>query len=382
MSGSGIRSVAVLGGGISGSVVAVALAGIGVAVDLIEIAPDWRGVGHGITLQGNALRAFERIGVVDEVIAHGYSFDNIRLLRADGGLIVDLATAHTGGDHLPSTVGSLRSSLQQILCEAVYAAGVNVRLGTHVTELAQDDAGVTVQFPDGTSGRYDLVIGADGIRSRTRALIGIDTVPQPSGMSIWRIGAPRPAEMTCAEVYYGGPHYKAGYSPIAKDQCYAYMLDEMLDRDSFGDRPPAAILRERSAGYGGIWGQIRDGIRDDTPVNYQWIEWLLVDGPWHRGRVVLIGDAVHACPPLIAQGAAMGVEDAVVLAELLTAEISTGGTDVETILTKFAERRLPRVRRVVEASLQLVEWEIHPDTPGADPAGIMSRTLAALVDPA
>jgi 2-polyprenyl-6-methoxyphenol hydroxylase-like FAD-dependent oxidoreductase len=183
--------------------------------------------------------------------------------------------------------------------------------------------------------------------------------------------------MTCAEVYYGGPRYKAGYSPIAQDQCYAYMLDEMLDRESFGDRPAAAILRERSAGYGGIWGQIRAGLRDDTPVNYQWIEWLLVDGPWHRGRVVLIGDAVHACPPLIAQGAAMCVEDAVVLAEILGRE-----PDPEVALGRFAERRLPRVRRVVEASLQLVEWEIHPDRPGADPAGVMTRTLASLVEPA
>lgn len=379
MSGSKIRSVAVLGGGISGSVVAVALARQGVAVELIEIAADWRGVGHGITLQGNALRAFERIGIVDKVVAHGYPFDNIRMLSADGGLIVDVAAAHTGGDHLPSTVGSLRSSLQQILCEAVYAAGVTVRLGLHATELIQDDedSGVGVEFSDGTRGRYDLVIGADGIRSRTRAMIGIDVVPQPSGMSIWRIGAARPDGMTCAEVYYGGPHYKAGYSPIAEDQCYAYMLDEMLERDSFGDRPPAAILRERSAGYGGIWGQIRDGIRDDTPVNYQWIEWLLVDRPWHRGRVVLIGDAVHACPPLIAQGAAMCAEDAVVLAEMLTMD-----ADLETILKAFAERRLPRVRRVVDASLQLVEWEIRPDTPGADPAGVMGRTLASLVEPA
>src|SRR5690348_8743036 len=119
MSGSGIHSVAVLGGGISGSVVAVALARQGVAVELIEVAAEWRGVGHGITLQGNALRAFERIGVLDQVVANGYPFDNIRLLRADGELIVDVGVAHTGGDHLPSTLGSLRSSLQQTLCEAV-----------------------------------------------------------------------------------------------------------------------------------------------------------------------------------------------------------------------------------------------------------------------
>ena len=137
------------------------------------------------------------------------------------------------------------------------------------------------------------------------------------------------------------------------------------------------MLRERAAGYEGRWGPIRDAITDDTPVNYQRIESLLVDDPWYRNRVVLIGDAVHACPPLIAQGAAMCTEDAIVLAELVTSD-----EPVEQALKEFMHRRMPRVRLVVENSLQLAVWEIHPDTPGADPAGILATTLAALQGPA
>jgi 2-polyprenyl-6-methoxyphenol hydroxylase-like FAD-dependent oxidoreductase len=89
--------------------------------------------------------------------------------------------------------------------------------------------------------------------------------------------------------------------------------------------------------------------------------------------MILIGDAVHACPPLIAQGAAMCTEDAVVLAELVT-----GDGPVETALKDFMARRMPRVRTVLENSLQLAEWEIHPETPGADPGRIMQDTLTFL----
>jgi hypothetical protein len=148
--------------------------------------------------------------------------------------------------------------------------------------------------------------------------------------------------MDCAEVYYHDPKFKSGYSPISQQLCYAYLLEGNLDRSFVGEHPSGKVLRERSAGYGGAWGRIRGGLADDAVVNYQWIETVLVPDPWYRDRWLIIGDAAHACPPLIAQGAAMCAEDAVVLAER----------------------------------------EMHPGTPGADPGGIMSRTLHALQTPA
>ena len=102
-------------------------------VDLVEISKDWRGVGHGITLQGNALAAFARVGVLDEVLRRGVPFDMLRMRQADGTLIAEVPTPHTGGEELPATMGALRSDLQAVLCDRVYAAGVNVRLGLSVT---------------------------------------------------------------------------------------------------------------------------------------------------------------------------------------------------------------------------------------------------------
>jgi len=144
-----------------------------------------------------------------------------------------------------------------------------------------------------------------------------------------------------------------------------------------GERPAGAVMREQGAGYGGTWATIREGLADDATVSYQWIESILLEQPWHRGRVIVIGDAAHACPPLIAQGAAQCAEDAVVLAEELTAD-----GDVDAALARFMTRRMPRVRMVAENSMTLAEWETHPGTPGADPAAIISRTLCALQQPA
>ena len=369
-----VSSVLVVGGGITGSVLALALAQRGVSVDVVEISPVWHGVGHGITAQGNLLAALAQVGVLDEVLTRGVPFNQLRMRQADGTLIAEVPTPRTGGAGLPATMGALRSDLQDVLCRRVYAAGVTVRLGLSVRAITQDRERAHAEFTDGTTGSYDLVVGADGIRSAVRELLGITTTPQPSGMSIWRVVAGRPAELDCAEVYYNGPRYKAGYSPISADKCYAYVLDVDGAQRDFGNAPAWQLMYERSAGYGGTWGKIRETIGPDSSVSHTRIEWLLVDDPWFRGRAIVIGDAAHACPPLIAQGAAMCAEDAVVLAELVAGDLPPGQA-----LAAFMRRRMPRVELVVRNSMQLVRWEmgLEPHTE-ADVARTMNATLGFL----
>ncbi len=377
MSESQTQRVLVVGGGITGSVLSLALAQKGVHVVLVELRDKWAGVGHGITLQGNALKAFHAVGVFDEIAAQGFPFDKLRMFAADGHQIMEMPTPPMGGTDLPPTLGALRSDVADILARHVEAAGVDVRLGTTVTAIQDNGDSVTATLSDGTYETVDVLVGADGIRSRTRAMIGIDTEPHPVGMGIWRVVAKRPTAMDSSGVYYGGPKYKAGYTPISEDLCYAFLLEDNLDRSYVGEHPNGAVLKEHGQGYGGVWGEVRDSLADDALVNYQHIEAILVEDPWYRGRSIVIGDAAHACPPLIAQGAAMCAEDAVVLAEMLTS-----GDGVDQVFQKYLERRFPRVKMVLDNSLQLAEWEIHPETPGADPGRIMGQTLHALVSPA
>ena len=377
MSESQTRRVLIVGGGIAGGVLALDLAQRGVEVVLVELRREMGGVGHGITLQGNALKAFHRVGVFDKLAPRGFAFDKLRLRTVDGHVMAEIPAPPMGGAEVPPTMGAVRADLADILAEAVVDAGVDVRLGSTVTAIEDHGDSVTATLSDGSTETVDLLVGADGIRSQVRRMIGIEDEPQQVGMGIWRTVAKRPPEMECSEMYYGGPKYKAGYTPISEDLCYAFLLEGNLDRSFVGEHANGRLLKEHGEGYGGIWGQVRDSLADDAIVNYQYIESICVESPWYRGRTIIIGDAAHACPPLIAQGAAMCAEDAVVLAEMLTS-----GDGVNEVLPKFMERRFPRVKMVLDNSLQLAEWEIHPDTPGADPGRIMGQTLHALCEPA
>lgn len=371
-----VAKVLVVGGGITGTVAAIALAQRGIDVTLVEKSPKYFGVGHGITVQGNALKALQRIGVAEEVLAKGVAFNSVSVRHANGQELANIPTARTGGEALPSAMGTLRSDLQTALVAKVHESGVELRLGLSVTGLTDKPDEVQAQFSDGSTEDFDLIIGADGIRSHTRTLIGITEAPAPSGMGIWRVVTSRTPDMDTAAVYYHGPSYKAGYAPISATQCYAYILTGP-DGGKEEGWTAAETVRKLAQGYHGTWDYLRDSITEATFANFSPIEWLMVEGPWHKGRVIIIGDAVHACPPLVAQGAAMCTEDAVLLADYVTRD-----GDLGQLLSDFEARRKPRVKLVLEASLQMAQWEIDPDMPGADPATLMTDTLAKLAAPA
>lgn len=371
-------TVLVVGSGIAGSAAAILLAKAGVAVDLIESQTRDHATGSGITLQGNALRVLHQLGVWDQVAEHGYSFDTLGIRACDenGTLLVEMPDAKTGGPDLPATLGMERPVLAAILRETADLSGVKTRYGTTVTRFVQDETGVDVDFTDGSHGRYDVMIGADGVKSPTRRALGIDLTPTPTGMGIWRVLCTRPASITRTDLYYGGVGYIAGYCPTGDDSMYAYIVEDAQDRSGLTDQERLEVMRSLAEHYHGPWDEIRALITDAARINYTWFESHLLDEPWNRGRVVLIGDAAHVCPPTLAQGGAQALEDAAVLAELLT----TQAVD-DAMWKTFHERRLTRASEVVNGSLQLGQWMLDHD-PAADVPGLMGRISALVSAPA
>ena len=375
-----VSKVAVVGSGVAGLAAAIQLARAGVLVDLFEAKNELGAAGSGITLQGNALRAFDALGAWPDIEAAGYPFTGLALRAPGPGapVVAELPDVKSGGPDYPSTMGMPRAELAGILLEHAVAAGVGLRFGSRVTSLDSSDEASVEVFVDGESaGRYDLVIGADGLNSRVREMIGIDVKPEPTGMGIWRTFVTRPPEVERSELYYGGPVYIAGYTPTGENTMYAFLVEKAEDRVGVTDEEAAAIMVEESRAYDGPWNAIRADLQAGGTANYTWFTKHLVEEPWNRGRVVIIGDAAHSCPPTIAQGAAQGLEDAVVLTELLVAADEL----TPELWNEFHARRLPRAKAVVAASVQLGQWQIDGDRE-ADAGGLIFGIAQKMAVPA
>ncbi|MRG58300.1 NAD(P)-binding protein [Agromyces sp. CFH 90414] len=374
-----VSRVAIAGGGVAGTAAAIFLAERGVQVDVFEQKADLHALGSGITIQGNALRVFDRLGIWPQVEAGSYTFNEVSL-RAPGPGAQVLATIpdqRTGGPEFPATAGMYRPDLARILVERAREVGADVHFGATVASFAADEDGVDVITSDGLERRYDLLIGADGLHSSIRGMLGIEVAPQRTGMGIWRAFVPRPESVTHTDLYYGGPCFIAGYCPTGQETMYAYLVEPAQDRSELDQASKIAVMRGLAEAYGGPWNEIRDALDDAARVNYTWFTSHVVPDAWNRGRVVLIGEAAHSCPPTIAQGAAQAAEDAQVLAELL---LGRDRVD-DDLWTAFHARRLPRASAVVEASVQLGRWLLDGER-DADVPGLMGRIAHLVSEPA
>lgn len=371
------KKTLIVGGGISGMCLAIQLRKSGHPVELIEIDPAWRIDGAGITISGPTLRAFKEIGVIDRIMDQGWCADGFSIGLASGQIVGHIPTPRIAGPDIPGAGAIMRPVLAAILAAATRASGTVVRLGVSFTSMAQDGGQVRVAFTDGSSGSYDVVVGADGVMSKTRALILPDApAPEFTGQGSWRAVVPRAPQIEHA-TFFLGKTTKAGVNPVSKDEMYLGVL-QSLDDDSY--LPPErwpTVLAELLGEFSGPVGQIRDALNPQSRIVYRPLHKLLVAPPWHKGNIGLVGDAVHATTPHLASGAGIGIEDAIVLAEELGRH-SSG----EQAFAAFTARRFERCRLVVQSSAQLGELE-RAGTPEAKEAHaqLMRTTMQALALP-
>jgi 2-polyprenyl-6-methoxyphenol hydroxylase-like FAD-dependent oxidoreductase len=351
-----VNKVLVVGAGVGGLGAAAALGQRGVQVDVVETKPDATVLGVGINQPGNSLRALDELGVLQEVLDVGFAFDGNEFRDWQDNLIIFVPSI-LGNDRVPANAALTRPNLHRILKGAAERAGASIRYGVTVESLEDDGDGVDVTFSDGTSDRYDIVGAFDGVKSAMRTrLFGSAFDPQYTGYGIWRLQLDRPDDVTRTLVYQGSSA-KAGLIPLSQEFMYMFLVvpepgNPHHDAADFGD-----LLKQRLAGFGGKMGEIRDAITGPEGIVYSPLIEVVLPRPWHKGRVIVLGDAAHTAAPHLTQGAGMALEDAIVFAEQVTSDLP-----LEEALTAVSDIRFDRAKLVFDVSHAILEGEMQVTT--------------------
>lgn len=353
-----VRRVLVIGGGVGGLTAATALAQRGIEVLLVEKRRVFDVPGVGLGQPANALRVYRNLGVLDAVIDTGFSYNSMHVFDHNRHLIA----AHDfllGDEETPAVCALSRARLHDILYAAAVESGVEMRLGTAVAAIDETPDAVHVTFAGGGTDMFHVVAGFDGIRSTTREhLFGTAFTPRPSGFGAWRFQVGRPDYVQGME-FLQGIGGKTGAMPLADDLMYLFHI-RREDPDAVFDRADyVSLLQERMAQYGSYVADARDALTTESGIVYSALEPLLIPWPWHKGRIVIGGDAVHTFPPHLTQGAAMAAEDALVLAD----ELAMTEKSVQDKLNSYARRRYPRCAFVYSFARQWMEDEQSVTSP-------------------
>jgi 2-polyprenyl-6-methoxyphenol hydroxylase-like FAD-dependent oxidoreductase len=404
-----MRTAVIIGAGIGGLAAAQALTRRGWRVRVLERARDLGGAGSGLAMAPNALRALDTFGLGDAVRSRGaIGSGGIRTWRGRWIMTTDEdAVRERFGDTI---VVLPRAELIDIL-----AGGPLTGLVSTAAEAVLTDPGGPGRPARVTAGGHewtaDLVVAADGVRSRTRGRLFPDHPgPVYSGFSSWRLIAKGVTAEESGESW--GPEGLVGIMPLASGGTYFYAMAELPADAPFPDEhaelvrrfghwhdPVAAILADADPATvlrNDVWhlpnpsptttlnGRLRRNSTHNpsptTTLNGRLRRSSAHTPPaYHRGRVAVLGDAAHAMTPNLGQGACMAVEDAAVLAHAVGE--GSADTDLPGALAAYTAARLPRASDVVRRSAAVGRMSAlrHPLTRGARDTGIR---LAARLAPA
>jgi len=324
--------VLIVGAGVGGLTLAAGLQSFGIVPTVVEIEGSSLGRGLALMLTSNVGVALRRIGLDRAVAREATVLDEIVQTDASGATI-DHHDFRPANDRYAPTVGITRDGLISALSSG---PPLPVAHGTTVAALDWSTDSPRVTFGDGMHAEFDLVVGADGIHSAIRQAIFPGIEPIYRSFCAWRTVMEFPDDNRVFTIR-SMPGSILGSFQVGPQLVYAFLLVHAAEVPSLTRVQHLARFQELASSFAGPVSTLIQEQRD--PARVIFVPVYEVETPsFHQGRVVLIGDAAHAFPPLLAQGAAMAIEDAVTLAELIGAS-----NDLDRVLRRFEAARRPRV---------------------------------------
>ena len=370
-----ISNALVLGGGLAGLSAAVALARVGVRCEVVEISGAWNGASLGVS--GRAAEALVELGIYDEVYATGTPFnpESPRASQRDGdGRLISPGPQRPSWPGARTGVGVYRPVLLEILETTARGLGVELRTGLTAQTVENGEDATIVGFSDGSEGRFDLVVGADGIGSHTRRLLFPDA-PSPAYSGQFSVRWMVPGPPIQDEAWYITDVGRLGFYALPGDVVYMVAVFAMPEWRRLGDAEVHALVeRLFDACTAPAVKELQRRLTPESELICRPFEWILAP-EWRRGRTVLIGDAAHATTAHMGMGGGMALEDAVVLAQCVASAAT-----LDAALQAFMARRFERVRTVVEASVSMSRLEQESASPAQNMA-LMSTALQAISQP-
>ncbi len=339
--------IAIIGAGIGGLTLAVALQKKGYDVVVYEQAPEFHPLGAGLALAANAIKAFTAIGIADDVIASGCVLKKFRVKDMLGRILSEADSEKISARYGINNFTIHRADLHHVLISKLKVDTVQLNHG--VSDFQQHDNGVEITFWDNRKVKVDCLIACDGIHSVIRKKLIPTSVPRYAGYTCWRgvINDPPGTFNPESASETWGSRGRFGIVPLSNNRVYWFAcinadendpLMKSFDTDDllyffqdFHSPIPEIIMRTPTELL------IHNDIFDLKPIN-----------KFSFNRVVLMGDAAHATTPNLGQGAGMAIEDAVVLANCIEHE-----KDIQQAFINFENKRIKRTTHIVNSSWRM-----------------------------
>jgi 2-polyprenyl-6-methoxyphenol hydroxylase-like FAD-dependent oxidoreductase len=348
------RKALIIGAGVGGLAAAAALRRVGVEVQVFERAPELRPGTTAVSLMCNAVLALRSldIDIAPGLEKRGAVFDELKFLTRRGRPIRALPFREVSDRLGASNYAVHRADLQQTLLDALGDGSV-IELGAAAAEFVSGEDGVEVTFEDGRTASGDVLIGADGFNSAIRRQVAGADEPRPGNYACWLATVPftHPRMSKGYAAHYWGRGQRFGLADIGHGRAYWWATKNV---------PPGTSghLRRGKEGLAGLFAgwadEVREAIR--TTPEESIVRITAQDRPflrrWGTGRTTLLGDAAHPMLVSLGQGAALAIEDAVVLAQHLRAT-----ADPVAALRGYEDERRPRTEGLVAAARALSETE-------------------------
>lgn len=334
--------VLIVGGGIAGLTLAALLQQRGFNPTLVERIPEYGSVGYVIVLWPSGSRILKGLGVYKDLLDVGLQFTTYNVSDKQGQMIHSYSVKDVTDRYGPM-LSTYRPDLIEVIKKAVDPE--SIRMNTTVDKIEQTNDEVDVTFSDGTEDTFDIVIGCDGVRSKTRQLVFGDVPLTYSGMNGWSFWVnPKVAKIKEIAEYWGTGKFFGIWPTKGRLSVFTSIRKDLEDSDPVETRIDR--IQENFKDFGGLVPEILDGLDDPNEIFHGYYNDLKME-KWHKGRVVLVGDAAHAILPTAGGGVSMAMESAAVLADELTRADSKY---IEQAFDLYMSRRRSRVGKIQDQS--------------------------------